>query len=232
MSRPNATASSLASSFALAASATESTCWAPLRSHPDDMCRCRRAALIVTCVCKCVRSLLTHQLKRRGLTCVCVCMCAGIRPAQGPQPPLRLGADLLQTMATVAAAERASRPRSAVGMPLQVALGDHTLGSSAAAVAQLCRRSGTAAHSPGPQMLCETGISADALRAPCSERCMLRRRCGATLRRCASPLAGARGLGYAERRLQLLCRCGAAALSTSCVPPPWPCTRTRTSGNA
>ena len=47
----------------------------------------------------------------------------------------------------VATAERASRPRSAVGMPLQVALGDHTRpGSSAAAVAQPCRRSGTAAH--------------------------------------------------------------------------------------
>lgn len=57
-------------------------------------------------------------------------------------------------MALVAAAERASRPRSAVGMPLQVALGDHTRpGSSAAAVAQPCRRSGTAAHTPDPQML-------------------------------------------------------------------------------
>ena len=41
-------ASSVAFSFALAASAAESTCWAALRSHPDDMCRCRRAALTVT----------------------------------------------------------------------------------------------------------------------------------------------------------------------------------------
>jgi hypothetical protein len=66
---------------------------------------------------------------------------------------LKLGADH-RNLALVAAAERASRPRSAVGMPLQVALGDHTRpGSSAAAVAQPCRRSGTAAHTPDPQML-------------------------------------------------------------------------------
>jgi len=74
----------------------------------------------------------------------------GLRKARGrPSDWGRTTANL----ATVAAAERASRPRSAVGMPLQVALGGHTSGSSAAAVAQLCRRSGTAAHPPDPQML-------------------------------------------------------------------------------
>ena len=111
----------------------------------------------------------------------------------------------------MAAAERASRPRSAVGMPLQVALGDHTRpGSSAAAVAQPCRRSGTAAHTPDPQRCCETGISADALIALCSRRRALSRRCGTASRHRASPLAGAQGLGCAERRLRLLRRCGAA----------------------
>ena len=45
-------------------------------------------------------------------------------------------------------------------------------------------------------------------------------------------LAGAQGLGCAERRLRLLRRCGAAALSTPRVPPLWQRVRERTSRNA
>ena len=79
---------------------------------------------------------------RRSTTCtaadVCACVLAGIEARAGPAAAPLAGGGATANMATVAAAERASRPRSAEGMLLPVALGDPSRG----ATLPPCRNSG------------------------------------------------------------------------------------------